>query len=310
MKRANIPGLAFAELDGNGVAHSAYLGLCSANDTAVVNEGTIFEVASLSKPVFAAMVWQQAQQGVIDLNQPLKNYLDFKEVTDPRADSITAMHVLTHTSGLPNWRKQPNEVPLKFTPGSKFGYSGEGYQYLQRVMKHVTGKSLDVLMVTSIFDQFNMRISAYTFNTTEGNFASPHDKKGRAHEKKRTGRNTSAASSLHSTVDNYGHFIVGFARGQAKEHLQHWVTVDEKLQLYWSAGVGVEVNNGDTLLWHWGNNWDMFRSVFVYSMQEQKGYVLFTNSANGHRIMQILNEKVLGRSLNFPKWLGIKQLKG
>ena len=85
------------------------------------------------------------------------------------------------------------------------------------------------------------------------------------------------------------------------------MSVDKKKNLFWGLGCGYELHNSDTLIWHWGNNWNTFRSVFVYSLNEQKGYVLLTNSENGHRVLQELNRSMFNKTLQFPKWLGYKQ---
>jgi CubicO group peptidase (beta-lactamase class C family) len=99
----------------------------------------------LSKPVFVYMVLRLADRGVIDLDKPLYTCgFSYDRIDkDPSSKLITARMVLDHTTGLPNWGGTPLE--FLFTPGEKFNYSGEGYVYLQRVVEHVTGKSLEEL---------------------------------------------------------------------------------------------------------------------------------------------------------------------
>jgi CubicO group peptidase (beta-lactamase class C family) len=70
-----------------------------------VDNGTVFEAASASKPVFAYVVMKLAENGIIDLDVPLTKYTNERYVSnDPRLDLITARHVLMHASGFPNWR--------------------------------------------------------------------------------------------------------------------------------------------------------------------------------------------------------------
>ncbi len=63
--------------------------------------------------------------------------------------------VLSHTAGFPNWRPGGEEregpLPLLFGPGSRFGYSGEGVFYLQRVVEPITGQPLDLLARAALF---------------------------------------------------------------------------------------------------------------------------------------------------------------
>ena len=65
------------------------------------------------------------------------DYLPYQDAgDDTRAKRVTARHVLSHRTGLENYREKP-EVRFLFTPGERFGYSGEGFVWLQRVMEHI-----------------------------------------------------------------------------------------------------------------------------------------------------------------------------
>ena len=303
---AKISGAAFAELDSLGITELHTFGFRNLETKQNVTSTTIFEAASLSKPVFSALVFRLVEKRVIILDKPLTQYLPFETISDPRVKEVTARHVLTHTTGLPNWINKTDNVKLKFAPGTKFSYSGEGYLYLQRVVEHLTQKTIDELMTENIFNLYNMSNSSFSFNDTLGNYAKPHDKKGNTLEKKLTGKFTSAASSLHTTIEDYSKFILRYITDTSI--FQTSIQVDKKKNISWGAGCGYEVQNSDTLIWHWGNNWNTFRSVFVYSLKEQKGYVLLTNSENGHSILQVLNKLVFKEELQFPKWLGYKQI--
>ena len=96
----------------------------------------------MSKPVFAYLVMKLREKGVLDLDTPLSTYaappVELKG--DPRATLITARRVLSHTTGLPNWRSKEEPFRIDFTPGDRYRYSGEGYSYLQSVVTHLTGR--------------------------------------------------------------------------------------------------------------------------------------------------------------------------
>jgi CubicO group peptidase (beta-lactamase class C family) len=303
---ANITGAVFSELDSMEIVGLRTFGFRNSETKEVVTSATLFEAASLSKPVFSTLVFRLSENEIINLDKPLIQYLPFEAVSDPRLREVTARHVLMHTSGLPNWTNKTDNVKLKFAPGSKFSYSGEGYLYLQRVIERITQKPIDELMMEYVFKPYNMTNSSFSFNDSLGNYAKPHDKNGNTLEKKLTGTSTSAASSLHSTIEDYSKFVIKFISDTTI--FQKSIQVDKKMNLSWALGAGFEVQGSDTLVWHWGNNWNTFRSVFVYSLEKQKGYVLFTNSENGHRILQELNKLVFDQELQFPKWLGYKQI--
>ena len=143
MRLATVPGMSIATVRGADVAVEGF-GVRLAGSESPVTGDTVFEAASLSKPVFAAIVMQLVSEGAIDLARPLAEYLPLPNPADERAKAITATHVLSHSSGWRNWRGG-REVTLAadFQPGERFSYSGEGYFFLQRVVELVRqGRSI------------------------------------------------------------------------------------------------------------------------------------------------------------------------
>jgi CubicO group peptidase (beta-lactamase class C family) len=129
MTAAAIPGVALATVD-KGEVRVMPMGVAELGASRPVTEATVFDVASLSKPVAACIALQLVDSGTLDLDEPLSRMVQ-KGVPPPLASSpITARHVLTHTSGLPNLR---GDEPLRtcFPPGSWFSYSSVGFAYLQ-----------------------------------------------------------------------------------------------------------------------------------------------------------------------------------
>lgn len=92
-----------------------------------VNSNTVFEIASVSKTVFAYAVMKLCENGILELDTPLIQYADIGFLdNDPRLKLVTARHILSHRSGLQNWRSQDETLKLYFYPGTDFLYSGEG----------------------------------------------------------------------------------------------------------------------------------------------------------------------------------------
>src|SRR5688572_8300779 len=179
MRLASVPAVSLAIIE-HARATARGFGVTRAGGTDLVNGDTVFEAASLSKPVFAYLVLRLAADGTIDLDRPLGEYLPLPNPSDGAARPITARHVLSHTSGWRNWRFARDHVlTADFAPGSRFGYSGEGYYFLQRVVERVTGKGILRLTRERVFEPLGMRRSSYMSRPDlEVNRADPHSNRG------------------------------------------------------------------------------------------------------------------------------------
>ena len=140
MTKAQVPGLSIALVSQGVLAWRRGFGIKDIRSKASVDDNTVFEAASTSKPLFAYVVMKLCEKGVLDLDTPLVKYVPERVVAnDARSDVVTARHILSHTSGLPNWRSKQEPLAFGFTPGERWSYSGEGYSYLQAVVSRLTG---------------------------------------------------------------------------------------------------------------------------------------------------------------------------
>jgi CubicO group peptidase (beta-lactamase class C family) len=181
---ADVPGASLA-LSSAGTIRSTAAGRRGASQSPRVNERTIFEAASLSKPVFAFACLQLVQRRQLDLDRPLGAYLpEPYPIDDPRGAAITARHVLSHTSGLPNWRFRPDQkLRLAFDPGTRFSYSGEGFFYLQRVVERITGTGVAAFLRSTVLAPSGMHDSGFVWwPDADQNLALPHDSGGQPSE--------------------------------------------------------------------------------------------------------------------------------
>ena len=167
MQALRVPAIGMAVVERGEVVWARNLGVTNAETRAPVADDTLFEDASLSKPVFAYLVLQLADQGVIDLGAPLVRYRRMDYLADhPWVDLVTARDVLRHSTGMPNWRKNPAHEKLvpAAKPGTRIDYSGEAIFWLQLVVESLTGESLDASMQRLLFGPAGMRDSSYTWS--------------------------------------------------------------------------------------------------------------------------------------------------
>jgi len=179
LQLASVPGMAVATVHGDDVAVEGF-GVRRAGTGDKVSGDTVFEAASLSKPIFASIVMQLAAEGMLDLTRPLASYLPLPNPSDERAGRITATHVLSHSSGWRNWRNSRDvALTADFEPGSKFSYSGEGYFFLQRVIEKLSGQGLSRLARDRVFEPLGMKTSGYLWRPDiDAALASPHTNRG------------------------------------------------------------------------------------------------------------------------------------
>ena len=320
MDSAQVPGLSIVLLRNNTVVYSRGYGLTNADSTQRVMPTTVFEAASLSKPVFAYAVLQLVEQGLLDLDKPLYAYLPYPDAAaDARYQKITARMVLSHQSGFPNWRKDRKlpQLAMAFTPGERFGYSGEGYVYLQKVVEKITGQPINAVMESRVLKPLGMMNSSFVwkpdFNT---HVAMPHNEAGEPEQKYQPGQ-ANMAYSLHTTAEDYARFIraIFTPTGLKPATINQLLTPTSKLptrfsgdtlstNLYWGLGIGLERMPDATWFWHWGDN-GSFKCFVLANQARQDAVIYFTNSTNGLDIAdRIVAQTVGGQHPSLP-FLGI-----
>ncbi|MHB0878102.1 MAG: serine hydrolase domain-containing protein, partial [Anaerolineae bacterium] len=164
MQQFGVPGVSVATIEGGVVAWRQGFGLARLEPATPVSPRTVFEAASLSKPVFAYAVLGLCARGRLDLDTPLLHYLPSLFPTpDERLSLVTARHVLAHTGGFHNltWGDEPAQAHL--APGERFSYSSAGYEYLQFVIEAITGEPLAAYLRRQVLDPFGMSDSSFVW---------------------------------------------------------------------------------------------------------------------------------------------------
>lgn len=325
MAAYHVPGLSLALIHDARVHWSRGFG--------VVDTATIFEAASMSKPVFAYAVMKLCEKGVMALDTPLVKYGAKRFIDgDPRLDQITARHVLSHTSGFPDIRSSTKPLRTEFPPGEKWLYSGEGYAYLQSVMTHLTGKSFaepcgtyeaDMkvcatdfgdFMRTNLLAPFGMDSSSY-HEPRAAHLARPHDSAGkplpvRNYNAADTAR-YGAMGSLLTTATDYAKFLIevmapkpadSFRLNAASlaEMLRPQVKVDTgpDYSIDWALGWRVAQTPAGVLIGHGGNQTG-FHSLSEISIARRTGFVMLTNGDDGWKLLNEL-APAISKWVNLP----------
>ncbi len=299
MARDHVPGMAIAVFH-NGMASLDYCGIANESSQTPVGPDTIFQAASLGKPVFAYAVLSLAHEKKFDLDRPLVEYLggsykhrqrpftalsDTDGPTDTQKDKrfakITARMVLSHTAGLPNWA---NGKPLVLIadPGKDFHYSGEGYILLQRAVEAATHQSLEQVVQERVFTPLHMAHSSFLATDSEA-AAQGYGRDGKLQNVPL--RAPLAPTSLRTTLADYVNFLDALLVlpqdvspfGQMRLAR---IVAAAKLHVAWGYGLGLEDVHDRLTIFHMGSN-PGFYSFFALEPETGDGALFFTNSENG-----------------------------
>lgn len=184
--------------------------------TTAADADTLFNVASLAKPVTAELILRLVEAGSVELDRPMaETWVEPDVSDDPRHRLLTPRVALSHQTGFPNWRPRNRRLAFDRDPGTAFTYSGEGYDYLAHFVEHRTGEDFEALMQARVFDPIALRRTAFTWRPwMEGHVAAPADTDGSSGGSGpgMPGR-WSAADDLYVTPADYGAFVAAAARG-------------------------------------------------------------------------------------------------
>lgn len=316
MDSAEVQGLSLAVIEAGKIVWQRGFGVMSIATKAPVTTKTVFQAASLSKPVFAFAVLKLVEQGRFDLDKPLFDYLPQAEfetaflkraLDDERMRRLTARLVLSHSTGFPNWRNEDTSLRLNFEPGAHFNYSGEGFVLLQKTIEHMTRQPIQDFVHAQVFAPLKMSTSSYvwldSYETLAANGHGAPDNV-RPHNKMTEGN---AAYSLYTTVEEYAAFLVAMLNHKAlrKETFAQMLAPQIQLpirwgdfsgkaeDLHWGLGWGLQRTQRGESFWHWGDN-GAFKCYVVGYPKSRNGFVFFTNSVAGLTLANELARRIMG----------------
>lgn len=294
-----VPSVAIAYIRNGRVAWTRVYGEQSPGVPATTS--TLYNVASLTKPVFAETMLHLAAAGRISLDEPLSGYwVDPDVASDLRHRALTPRIALSHRAGFPNWRTDRGGV-LRFEsdPGTRYQYSGEGFEYVRRFAEHKLGAPIDSLTRQYVFAPFGMRNTSFVRQPWfDGRVALPSSADGKWGDVfYAPGGN--AADRLYTTIGDYAAFVVGVMnRTGLSENLArqrdslHAVDSSEVVSCNAKKGPRCPTREGyglgwsildfpdGRMFWHTGSD-DGEKTMALYFPARKEGAVFFMNNDNG-----------------------------
>jgi len=314
MKVASVHGMEIAIFNNNTPVYKKAFGYKRLDTKQPLKTNTNIYGASLSKAVFAVLVMKLVEEGRLDLDKPLQSYLPKRiyeyptqtkwhdHYEDLKNDSsykkITARMCLDHTTGLPNWRwfEPDQKLRIKFPPGSKYSYSGEGLVYLQVVIERSLGTTLEKLAQEKIFGPLKMNMSSYAWQPKfENDYSVGHNANGQVYDKDKDNEPRSA-STLETTLDDYTSFVKSILEkkilkpSSIKEMFRPQIRIRSVQQFGLNSQRDSSANDAINL--SYGLGWGLFQSPYgIAAFKEGHGdgfqhyVIVFPDQGTGILIM-------------------------
>jgi methyl acetate hydrolase len=238
--RGDVPGVVVAVVDKNGVLYNEAFGKSSTLKNTPMAKDTIFNMASMTKPVTSVAIMMLVEEGKLKLDDEVAKYLPkwkdpvviskFNEAdgtyeTRPAKRPITIRHLLTHTSGIgygfsspmlakiiEKTKKNELDLPLLFDPGESWAY-GASTRVLGHVVEAISGQKIDVFLQSRIFGPLGMNDTSYLVPTAKyprGVAVNARDAGGKFEERPTPATlpaSVQGDGGLYGTASDYGLFL-------------------------------------------------------------------------------------------------------
>lgn len=333
MQREHVQGLALAVIDSGAVVHVAAYGIRDSLGSPLTTQ-TIMYGASLTKTAFTYLVMQLVDDGRLNLDapvadllpRPLPEYDDYHDLaTDPRWKALTMRILLTHTTGFANFRWLEPDGKLRFhhDPGTRYGYSGEGFYIAQLILEEALGIDVGQAMQSRVFDRFGMTRTSlqwrpdFRANLADGfgidGTPEPHDERS----------SVSAAGSMDTDIEDQARMWAGIVRGDGltpasrAEMMRPQVAIRSLHQfptlaldtnpanaiIQLSAGLGlVTFQDSRGTMWFKGGHNEWTGNMVICVERRQRCLVLLSNDVRAERIYPSLTQAILGATTMPWKW--------
>jgi CubicO group peptidase (beta-lactamase class C family) len=268
---------------------------------------TLYNVASLTKPVTAEVALRAAASGHFSLDAPMvEHWIDPDLAADPRSKALTARLCLSHQCGFPNWRhdSENGTLAIAWPPGTQASYSGEGYEYVGHFLQSASGESLQAQAHHLLFKPAGMKRTSYLHEPWfEGHVAIPRGPNGESGTPVVRTR-LSAADDLHTTIGDFAQFTASVLRGEGltstlaaeRWQIEHDIAAEvcrpgrlEGAECPTSMGFALGWMRfdtpTDTVFFHGGGDWG--ERAFVLIVPARRiGIVVLTNGAGGMAVIR------------------------
>lgn len=320
MKDHQIVGVSIATIEGACISKTDCFGFLETGTSRRVEHDSIFHACSISKFFTSMLVMTLSDQGILDIDRNINEYLSSWKVPVNSLGIITLRHLLSHHSGIvdpegsfselnPNFDTPSmveilegkalycdNPIEVKYKPGSEFSYSDAGFCVIQLVIEDIMGESFEEVMEKYLFLPLQLNNSTFQLPASKDQFSCGHTKDGGLVTGKYPIYPYPAASGLWTTPTDVALLVTEWMKAiKGESNLLSSVSAKEMIapqfeKEWMGLGVfrdthekGIEVSS---LGWGVG-----FQGMMVAYPYEESGLVIMTNTDTGvHQLKGLIGE--------------------
>lgn len=315
MRHYRVPGLSIAVFKDGQLHWAKSYGLADTQMVKPVTNATLFQAASISKPVAALAALKLVEAGKVDLNTDVNEYLTSWKLPGnkyTRQQPVTLRHLLSHTGGVtvhgfPGYTQdmvfpstvdvldgKGNTDPIRVDtlPGSKWRYSGGGFTIMQQLVEDVSGQPFAQFAQEQVLEPIGMKHSGFLhpLPAERHNGASAaYDSEGKMIEGKWHNYPELAAAGLWTTPSDLAAFAIELSKiVNGGEGVLASALVDSMLtEVKNGYGLGVGVyRRPDTLQFSHGGSNAGFKCHLVADALQNSGVVIMANADQGYSLLQ------------------------
>ncbi len=333
MARYNVPGVSVAVINNFEIEWARGYGIVETGKTDPVTTETLFQAASISKPVAATAALRLVQEGRLDLDEDVNTWLRSWQVPENsynEKEKVTLRRLVTHSAGLTvhgfRGYAQGEDVPTAvqvlsgtgpansapvhndLVPGTRWRYSGGGYTVMQLLLEDITGQSFPDLLQTSVLTPMGMMQSTYDQPlpvNRRAMAATGHRPDGASVTGTWHTYPEMAAAGLWTTPSDLARFAIEIQRshaGQSNAVLSMAMTQEMLTDQIGGYGLGPGVRGeGETLAFSHGGANEGFRCFLFAYAETGQGAVIMTNSDNGIQVARELLGSI-ARAYDWPDY--------
>jgi CubicO group peptidase (beta-lactamase class C family) len=316
MIQGHIPGLALAIIKSGKILKAQGYGYADIDRKILVATNTAFRIASVSKQFVATAIMMLVEENKLHLDDPVSKYL---EGTPATWKQITTRHLLTHTSGIPDFLNENISVhswfygfdrgflkavaarPLHFAPGNEFRYSNSNYQLLGMIIRKITGEAYGDFLRERIFQPFGMTQTG--ISPIHGKFPGLavgylwKDNHLQPHDVLASSFMASAGGGIISTISDMAKWDAALyseklLKQSSLEQMWTPVSLNDGMKAHYGFGWGTSGrSDGESLVVSHGGNFCGFSSDIYRSVDDQLTVIILDNQ-HDYKTLTGLSQKI------------------